>query len=86
MYGPHVAILLMFVSRNTKRVNFRRLTGSQRTPQVWGITCSLYRSENLPFYHFSKNSNLLEFYIYTFVSPLKFSHQFPILLPVDLGQ
>ena len=38
MYGPHVAILLMFVSRNTRRVDFRRLTGSQRTPRVWGVT------------------------------------------------
>ena len=38
MYGPHVAILLMCVSRNTRRVDFRGLTGSQRTPRVWGVT------------------------------------------------
>ena len=38
MYGPPVAILLMCVSRNTRRVDFRRLTGSQRTPRVWGVT------------------------------------------------
>ena len=36
MYGPHVAILLMFVSRNTRRVDFHGLMGSQRTPQVSG--------------------------------------------------
>ena len=33
MYGPHVAILLMCVSRNTRRVYFHGLTGSQRTPR-----------------------------------------------------
>ena len=38
MYGPHVTILLMCVSRNTRRVDFRWLTGSQRTPRVWGVT------------------------------------------------
>ena len=38
MYGPHVAILLMCVSRNTRRVDFRGLTGSQWTPRVWGVT------------------------------------------------
>ena len=49
MYGPHVAILLMFVSRNTRRVDFRRLTGSQRTPRVWGVTIlPLFR--NLDFF------------------------------------
>ena len=40
MYGPYVAILLMCVSRNTRRVDFCRLTGSQRTPRVWGVTYS----------------------------------------------
>ena len=38
MYRPHVAILLMCVSRKTRRVNFRGLTGSQRTPRVRGVT------------------------------------------------
>ena len=42
MYGPHVAILLIFVSRNTRRVDFRGLTGSQRTPRVWGVTPSIF--------------------------------------------
>ena len=37
MYGPHVAILLMCVSRKTRRVDFHGLTGSQRTPRVWGV-------------------------------------------------
>ena len=40
MYGPHVAILLMCVSRNTRRVYFRGLTGSQRDPRFWGVTSS----------------------------------------------
>ena len=38
MYGPHVAILLICVSRNTRRVYFRGLTGSQQDPRFWGIT------------------------------------------------
>ena len=38
MYRPHVAILLMCVSRKMRCVNFRGLTGSQRTPRVWGVT------------------------------------------------
>ena len=38
MYGPYVAILLMCVSRNTRRVDFCGLTGSQWTPRVWGVT------------------------------------------------
>ena len=36
MYGPHVAILLMCVSRNTRHIDFRRLMGSQRTPRGLG--------------------------------------------------
>ena len=36
MYGPHVAILLMCVSRNTRQIDFRRLTGSQQTPREMG--------------------------------------------------
>ena len=44
MYGPHVAILLMCVSRNTRRVDFRGLTGSQWTPRVWGVT-AWYQSQ-----------------------------------------
>ena len=39
--GPHVAILLMYVSRNTKRVDFRGLTDSQRTPRCWGVTVTM---------------------------------------------
>ena len=46
MYGPHVAILLMCVSRNTRRVDFRGLTGSQRTPRVWGVTRDVHFIEN----------------------------------------
>ena len=38
MYGPHMAMLLMGASRNTRRVDFCGLTGSQRTPRVWGVT------------------------------------------------
>ena len=38
MNGPHVAILLICVSRNTRRVYFRGLTGSQRDLRFWGIT------------------------------------------------
>ena len=33
MYGPHVAILLMCVSRNTRRIDFPRVDGeSTDTP------------------------------------------------------
>ena len=38
MYGLHVAILLMCVSHNTRCVDFRELTGSQRDPRFWGVT------------------------------------------------
>ena len=41
MYGPYVAILLMCVSRNTRHVYFRGLTGSQRDPRFWGVTKEL---------------------------------------------
>ena len=41
MYGPHVANLLMYASRNTRLVDFPRLTGSQRTPRVLGVTVTL---------------------------------------------
>ena len=44
MYRPHVAILLMCVSRNTRRVYFPGLTGSQRTPGFWGVTSLLTSS------------------------------------------
>ena len=40
MYRPHVAMLLMDASCNTRRVDFRGLTGSQQTPRVWGVTPS----------------------------------------------
>ena len=36
--GPMWLFLLMYASHNTRSVDFRRLTGSQRTPQVWGVT------------------------------------------------
>ena len=32
------AFLLMYVSRDKRRIDFRGLTGSQRTPRVWGVT------------------------------------------------
>ena len=33
-----MAFLLMYVSRDTRRIDFRGLTGSQRTPRDWGVT------------------------------------------------
>ena len=51
MYGPHVAILLICVSRNTRRVDFRGLMGSQRTPRVWGITISISLTLSLIIMH-----------------------------------
>ena len=36
MYGPHVAILLMCVSRNTRRVDFPWVDGWSTGPQVLG--------------------------------------------------
>ena len=33
-----MAILLMCVSRDTRRIDFYKLTGSQRTPGFWGVT------------------------------------------------
>ena len=42
MYGPHMTILLMGVSRNMRHVDFRGLTGSQRTPRVRGVTVEFF--------------------------------------------
>ena len=28
----------MYVSRDKRRIDFRGLTGSQRTPRIWGVT------------------------------------------------
>ena len=59
MYGPHVAILLMGASRNTRRVDFRGLTGSQRTPRVWGVTaCVLKDFKNSHIKHPFTHSSL----------------------------
>ena len=33
-----MANLLMSVPRNKRHIDFRRLTGSQRTPRDWGVT------------------------------------------------
>ena len=33
-----MAILLMCVFHDVRHVEFRGLTGSQRTPRVWGVT------------------------------------------------
>ena len=32
-----MANLLMSVPRNKRHIDFRRLTGSQRTPRIWGV-------------------------------------------------
>ena len=49
MYGPYMAILLICVSRNTRRVDFRGLTVSQRTPWVWGVTLKLDLTVHIDF-------------------------------------
>ena len=38
-----MAFLLMYVSRDTRRIDFRGLTGSQRTPRGWGVTVSSWK-------------------------------------------
>ena len=37
-----MANLLMSVPRNKRHIDFRRLTGSQRTPRDWGVTNILW--------------------------------------------
>ena len=43
MQRPKWPFLLMYASRDTRRIDFRRLTGSQWTPGFWGVT-SWYQS------------------------------------------
>ena len=38
MYGPDVAILLMFGSHDMRHTGFRRLTVVNRTAGIWGVT------------------------------------------------
>ena len=37
MYGPQVAILLMYRSHDMRRIDFPQVDG-QRDPRVWGVT------------------------------------------------
>ena len=38
MYGPCWAVLHMHVPHDVRHVEFRGVTGSQRTPRFWGVT------------------------------------------------
>ena len=38
MYGPDVAILLMYGSQDMRHTGFRRLTVVNGTPKNWGVT------------------------------------------------
>ena len=38
MYGPDVAILLMFGSHDMRHTGFRRLTVVNKTPEIRGLT------------------------------------------------
>ena len=38
MCRPKWPFLYMYGSHDTRHVDFRGLTGSQRTPRVWGVT------------------------------------------------
>ena len=40
MYGPDVAILLLYGSHDMRHTGFRRLTMVNGTPGVWGVTHS----------------------------------------------
>ena len=54
MQGPKWPFLLRYVSRDTRRIDFHRLTGSQRTPGFWGVTLTLVPREEFTFKGFSK--------------------------------
>ena len=41
MYGPDVAILLMYESHDMRHTGFRKLTVVNRTPRNWGVTFNL---------------------------------------------
>ena len=64
-----MANLLMSVPRNKRHIDFRRLTGSQRTPRDWGVTLSIHiffifksRSsiKTLEFHNGGMNSNYFQ--------------------------
>ena len=59
MYRPHVAILLICVSHKTRRVDFRRLTGSQRIPRVWGVTITKWSIWKIKVYATEKDEKNL---------------------------
>ena len=68
MYGPKWPFLLMYVSRDTRRINFPQ-TGCQRTPGKWGVT-AWYQSlgKRLPWelggcsYKFSSDTSFTAWY------------------------
>ena len=41
MYGPDVAILLMYGSHDMRHTGFRKLTVINGTPGNWGVTTDL---------------------------------------------
>ena len=41
MYGSHGAILHVYGSHDVRHIDFRGLTGGQRTPQDWGVTLDI---------------------------------------------
>ena len=43
MCRPNWPFLHMYRSHDVRHVEFRELTGSQRTPGVWGVTLSDFR-------------------------------------------
>ena len=43
MYGPDVAILLMYGSHDMRHTGFHRLMVVNRTPGNWGVTHYIYK-------------------------------------------
>ena len=41
MYGPDMAILLMYGSHDMRHIGFRRLTVVNGTPGKWGVTVAM---------------------------------------------
>ena len=42
MYGPDVAILLMYGSHDMRHTGFRRLTVVNGTPGFWGVIVGIF--------------------------------------------
>ena len=59
MCRPKWPFLHMYGSHDIRHVGFRGLTGSQRTPRIWGVTSTLSKQYCLFYFLFAIMLNLM---------------------------